>query len=76
MVNIFFEEEKKTKKEKYKNIRKKFVFAQQHKTEKEKKGNIMMLPMQDGRMDGRTNKERQGPGVCNPQATTVQVGTG
>ena len=41
MVNIFFEEEKKTKKEKYKNIRKKFVFAQQHKTEKEKKGNIM-----------------------------------
>ena len=27
MVNIFFEEEKKTKKEKDKNIRKKFVFA-------------------------------------------------
>ena len=27
MLNIFFEEEKKTKKEKYKNIRKKFVFA-------------------------------------------------
>ena len=27
MVNIFFEEEKKTKKEKDKNIRKKIVFA-------------------------------------------------
>ena len=27
MVNIFFEEEKKTKKEKDKNIRKKFVFS-------------------------------------------------
>ena len=83
MVNIFFEEEKKTKKEKYKNIRKKFVFAQQQKTEKEKKGNIMNHDVTNaGRTDGWTDKQGKTrprvncAGVCNPQATTVQVGNG